>query len=94
MNKLSANLNPHRFGRTAGQQVTWATRQCGVSCSVGQFVQDSTFVLRMNFCGCKPALRVAPNRYTSFELMKKCFLILLVAILPQGCADENKSVKE
>jgi len=52
----------HRTTEKKHMPITWATRQCGVQCFVGQFVQGSTFVLRMNICGWNPALRVAPNR--------------------------------
>jgi len=35
----------------------------GVSCFVETFVQGSTFVLRMNICAKKPALRQAAKRW-------------------------------
>jgi len=61
-------LDRHSFvARSRVIRITWATRQCGVQCFVGQFVQGSTFVLRMNICGKSPALRVAANRYLQPE---------------------------
>ena len=35
----------------------------GLTCFVETFVQNSTFVLRMNFCAKNPALRQAAKRY-------------------------------
>lgn len=41
--------------------------QGGVSSSADTFVVAESSVLRINICGKKPALRVAANRYPTFD---------------------------
>jgi len=38
----------------------------GVSCSTDSFVVNQTLVFQINFCGKRPALRVAAKRYLPF----------------------------
>ena len=39
----------------------------GVSCSTDSFVVNQTLVFQINFCGKRPALRVAAKRYGQAE---------------------------
>jgi len=39
----------------------------GVSCSKDSFVVNGSLVFQIKFCGKSPALRVAANRYHTFE---------------------------
>jgi hypothetical protein len=38
----------------------------GVSCSKDSFVVNQTLVFQINFCGKRPALRVAAKRYSQY----------------------------
>ena len=39
----------------------------GVSCSTDSFVVNQTLVFQINFCGKRPALRVAAKRYVQAQ---------------------------
>jgi hypothetical protein len=40
----------------------------GVSCSKDSFVLNQTLVFQIKFCGENPALRVAANRWQTYQL--------------------------
>ena len=59
----------------------------GVSCSTDSFVVNQTLVFQINFCGKRPALRVAAKRQA---VKKRRFLIISLVkhttILTYSCA--------
>jgi hypothetical protein len=54
-NKTNNKVKPHTADSTYPKG--------GVSCSKDSFVLNQTFVFQIKFCGKRPALRLAANRY-------------------------------